>query len=95
MKYPDNVLTKGKKGIEVRSLVSRGNYVLCEYLDPETGKLADKKKKLILKDDDGKVQEYFIVPLKGDRSLLITPKEKKDVEKQKVWNKGKIEDLIK
>jgi len=94
MRYPESVLTKGKKGMEVRSLVSRGKYVLCEYLNPDTGKLADKKKKLILKGDDGKIQEYFIVPLKGDRSLLITPKEKKDVEKQKVWNKGKIEKLI-
>lgn len=95
-KYPETVLAKGRSGkLEVRSLVSRGKYVLCEYLDPQTGKLADTKKKLMLKDENGKVKEYFIVPLKsGDRSLLISPKEKKDVEGQKIWNEGKIENLF-
>lgn len=81
--------------MEVRSLVSRGKFVLCEYLDSKNGKLADKKKKLTLKTNDGNIQEYFIVPLKNGRSLLITPKEKGDIEKQKVWNKGKVEDSFK
>lgn len=93
--YPDSVLTKGKSGkLEVRSLVSKGQYALCEYLDPKTGKLADKKKKLILKEGD-EFREYFIIPLKsGNRSLLIKPKEKSDIEKQRVWKEGKAESLF-
>lgn len=95
MDLPENVLTTGKAGkIEVRTLDSRGEYVICKYLDSKTMKLADQKRKLILKDKDGKVIEYFIIPLKDpNRSLLISAKTE-DKERQ-IWNEqlGHAEDV--
>lgn len=86
MQLPETVLTKGKGGkLEVRTLDSRGSYILCKYLDPKTMKPADRKRKLTLKGSDGRVLEYFIIPLKdAKRSLLITsdPEEKE----RQVWN---------
>ena len=95
MGFSDQVLTKGKSGkLEVRALHSRGSFVMCKYLNPETLKLADKKTKLTLKCDDGKLEEYFIIPLRDPkRSLLINAEaEEKD---RKVWNERtqKEEDL--
>ena len=95
MDFSDQVLTKGKAGkLEVRALHSRGSFVMCKYLNPETLKLADKKTKLTLKCDDGKLEEYFIIPLRDPkRSLLINAEaEEKD---RKVWNERtqKEEDL--
>jgi len=85
-KYPESVLTKGKSGkIELRALVTRGKFVICKYLDPETLQLADKKLKLTLKRDDGEIEEYFLIPLKNGRYLMITPKKKEEKER-KVWN---------
>jgi len=86
MEFPEQVLTKGKKGrLEVRSLDSRGSYVLCKYLDPDSLKLADTKRKLILKDADGNVTQYFIIPLKDPtRSLLILAAA--DEKERQVWN---------
>jgi hypothetical protein len=86
MSFSDNVLTKGKSGkLEVRTLQSRGSFVMCKYLNPETLRLADKKTKLSLKREDGTIEEYFIIPLPDPkRSLLIrTEGEEKD---RKVWN---------
>jgi hypothetical protein len=86
MDFSDQVLTKGKSGkLEVRALDSRGSFVMCKYLNPETLKLADKKTKLTLKRDDGSVIEYFIIPLRDPkRSLLIKAEgEEKD---RKIWN---------
>jgi len=86
MQLPETVITKGKGGkLEVRALDSRGSYVLCKYLDPKTMKPADQKRKLTLKNADGRVLEYFIIPLKdAKRSLLVTagPEEKE----RQVWN---------
>jgi hypothetical protein len=95
MDFSDQVLTKGKSGkLEVRALDSRGSFVMCKYLNPETLKLADKKTKLTLKCDDGKLEEYFIIPLRDPkRSLLIKAEgEEKD---RKIWNERtqKEEDL--
>jgi len=95
MDLPENVLTKGKAGkLEVRSLESRGSYVTCKYLDPKTMKLADQKRKLMLRDKDGRVIEYFIIPLKDpNRALLISAK---TAEKERqVWNEklGSAEDV--
>ena len=95
MDLPENVLTKGKAGkLEVRSLESRGSYVICQYLDPKTMKLADQKRKLMLRDKDGGVIEYFIIPLKDpNRALLISAK---TAEKDRqVWNEklGSAEDV--
>jgi len=95
MEFPETVITKSKKGkMEVRSLDRRGQYVICKYIDPETMKLADTKRKLILKDDEGNVTEYFIIPLKDPkRALLIIPEaEEKD---RQIWNQkqGKAEEI--
>ena len=86
MSFSENVLTKGKSGkLEVRTLHSRGSFVMCKYLNPKTLKLADKKTKLTLKAEDGTIEEYFIIPMRDPkRSLLIRAEaEEKD---RKVWN---------
>jgi len=85
---PENVLTKGKAGkLEVRALDSRGSYVMCKYLDAKTMKAADKKRKLMLKDENGNVLEYFIIPIKDPkRSLLLTTESEKE---RQVWNESK------
>ena len=86
MGFSDEVLTRGKSGkLELRALHSRGYFVMCKYLNPETLKLADKKTKLTLKRQDGTVEEYFIIPLKDPgRSLLVkTVGEEKN---RRVWN---------
>ncbi|MBS7644657.1 MAG: hypothetical protein QW569_04615 [Candidatus Bathyarchaeia archaeon] len=83
--FPRNVIAKGGKGRpEVRVLESRGSYVIYKYLDLETLEQKEKKLKLCLKDGEGKVAEYFIVPLKDDgRYLLIRSEEKGP---RKIWN---------
>jgi hypothetical protein len=95
MDLPENVLTKGKAGkLEVRSLESRGSYVVCKYLDPKSMKLADQKRKLMLRDKDGRVIEYFIIPLKDpNRALLISTKTGE--KERQVWNEklGSAEDV--
>jgi hypothetical protein len=97
MDFPEQVLTKGKKGkLEVRTLDHRGQYVMSKYVDPDTKALADAKRKLTLKDEEGRLIEYFIIPLRDPkRSLLIYPeKEEKD---RQVWNEktGKAEEMWK
>lgn len=76
--YPKSVLTENRSGeTEVRTLVSRGEFAECEYSDPETLERSGKKKKLILKREDGEIIEYFIIPTNQEKKdLLITPKEK-------------------
>ena len=88
MDLPENVLTKGKAGkLEVRALDSRGSYVMCKYLDAKTLKAADKKRKLMLKDENGNVLEYFIIPIKDPkRALLLTTESEKE---RQVWNESK------
>lgn len=84
--FPDSVLAKGKGGkLEVRALDSRGIYVLCKYLDPKTMKPADKKRKLMLKDQNGKVLEYFIIPLKDPKRALLLTAESEEKGRQ-IWN---------
>jgi len=88
LEFPETVLTKGKKGkLEIRSLDSRGNYVLCKYLDPKTMKTADGKRKLILRDSNGNVIEYFIIPLKDPKRALLISAEPEEKDRQ-VWNKA-------
>lgn len=90
MDFPERVLTKGKKGrLEVRSLDSRGRYVMCKYLDPKTMKPADAKRKLLLRDEDGKVSQYFIIPLKDPKRSLLVIAESEEKERQ-VWNEKKV-----
>jgi len=93
--FPEAVLTKGKGGkLEVRTLDSRGSYVMCKYLDPKTMKPADKKRKLMLRDRNGKVLEYFIIPLKDTRRALLLTADSEEKERQ-VWNEDlqKTEDI--
>ena len=86
MDLPETVLTKGKGGkLEVRAVDSRGSYVMCKYLDPETMKPADKKRKLMLKDQNGKILEYFIIPLKNPKRALLLTAESEEKERQ-IWN---------
>jgi hypothetical protein len=95
VEFPDTVLTEGKgRRLELRTLDSRGTFVICKYLDPKTMKLADQKRKLMLKDQDGKILEYFIVPLKSpNRSLLISAKGEE--KERQIWNDelGKPEEV--
>jgi len=83
MGYPEQVLTKSKKGkVEVRKLIDSGRFVRYEYIDPETGKLTQNKHKLLLIIGD-RMEEFFIVPLKDGRYLMI-PTETKG--KRMVWD---------
>ncbi len=86
MSFSEKVLTKGRRSkTELRALDSRGTFVMCKYLNPETLKLADRKRKLSLRQESGEVHEFFIIPLKNSkRSLLIAA----DPEEQdrRVWN---------
>jgi hypothetical protein len=86
--YPESVLTKDKKGnLEIRNLTSRGQFVMYDYRDLNTFRQVESsKRKLYLKDKDGKTEEYYIISLKnGNRSLLITP-EKPEGKERKLWN---------
>ena len=86
MGFSDQVLTKGKSGrLELRALHSRGSFVMCKYLNPETLKLADKKTKLTLKREDATVEEYFIIPLKDPRRPLLVKAEGEE-KNRKIWN---------
>jgi hypothetical protein len=88
MEFPETVLTKGKKGaLEVRSLDSRGHYVVCKYLDPKTMKPADAKRKLILRDNNENVIQYFIIPLKNSKRALLISAEPEEKDRQ-VWNEA-------
>ncbi|HEY5605241.1 MAG TPA: hypothetical protein VIL45_01830 [Thermoplasmata archaeon] len=90
--FPEDVLTKTRKGeIEVRSLIDRGRYVRYNYLNPDTGEpMEGGKVKLVLVSDDGATEEYFVIPTKSKRDLLIPAPEK---GKRKVWDGGKAVDL--
>ncbi len=70
--------------MEVRALDSRGRYVLCKYLDPNTLQPTDEKRKLSLMDEEGAIREYFLIPIKGqNRRLMVEAEEPKE---RKVWN---------
>lgn len=95
MRVPETVLTKGRGGkLELRALDSRGSFVICKYLDPNTMRPADHKRKLTLKDVDGKVVEYFIIPLKNPKRSLLLATDPDEKERQ-VWNEElqKAEDI--
>ncbi len=86
-KFSESVLTKSKKGkIELRTLDSRGQYVLIKYLNPDTLELADKKKKIILRSEDGRVEAFFIIPLADKRKFLLIKDEEEKNKKIKLWN---------
>ena len=73
MSYPKEVMTRSRAGKEeARVLVDRGAFVKYRYVDKETGK-EDKKVSVILNGEQGR-EHFFIIPLKGERSLLIKQK---------------------
>jgi len=83
--YPESVLTKNRKGeTEVRNLISSGTFVKYNYLDPETGRPAERGKfSIITRDKSGRQEHYFMIPVKGNRFLSIT----ESVEKERhVWD---------
>ncbi len=90
--FPSEVLTRTKKGeVEVRSLIDRGRYVRYNYLDPETGEsMEGGKVKLVLLSDAGRKEEYFIIPMKSKRDLLIPASEK---GARKLWDGTRAVDL--
>ncbi len=83
--FPDEVLTRTKKDeIEVRSLLDRGRYVRYNYLHPDTGQpMEGGKVKLVLASDDGTTEEFFIIPTKSHRDLLIPAADK---GARKIWD---------
>jgi hypothetical protein len=91
-RFPDEVLTRTKKGeVEVRSLIDRGRYVRYNYLNPETGEPMEAGKvKLVLIAEDGRVEEFFIIPMKSKRDLLIPAAEK---GARKLWDGRRAVDL--
>jgi len=90
--FPDDVLTRTKKGeSEVRSLIDRGRYVRYKYLNPETGEPMEAGKvKLVLISDSGRTEEYFVIPTKSKRDLLIAAPEKGE---RKIWDGTRAVDL--
>ncbi|MBS3054976.1 MAG: hypothetical protein J4452_00590 [Candidatus Aenigmarchaeota archaeon] len=89
MKYPEEVLTKDKKGnLEVRNIISKGKFVLYDYRHSKTFKqLENKKLKLYLKDKE-RNRGFYLIPLKGSRYLMIEAKQDKHPDR-KVWNQKK------
>jgi hypothetical protein len=90
--FPEEVLTRTKRGeVEVRSLVDRGRYVRYNYLHPDTGEpMEGGKVKLVLISDAGRTEEYFIIPTKSKRDLLIPAADK---GARKVWDGTRAVDL--
>ena len=91
-RYPEEVLTRTKKGeIEVRSMIDRGRYVRYSYLHPETGEpLEGGKVKLVLVSEGGKTEEFFIIPTKSRRDLLVPAADK---GARKIWDGTRAVDL--
>ena len=83
--FPEEVLTRTKRGEnEVRSLIDRGRYVRYNYLHPETGQpMEGGKVKLVLLAESGKIEEFFVIPTKSGRDLLIHAVEK---GARKIWD---------
>lgn len=84
--YPEEVVTVSKKGKrEVRALIDRGKFVRYEYIDTKTGRKSENKIKLVLLNEKGEQEEYFIIPLKQkDRFLLLKSETKPP---RKIWDK--------
>ncbi len=90
--YPEEVLTTTKKGeVEVRSLIDRGRYVRYRYLHPDTGEpMEGGKMKLVLISESGRTEEFFVIPTKSKRELLLPAAEK---GARKVWDGRRAVDL--
>jgi len=90
--FPEDVLTRTKKGdLEVRSLIDRGRFVRYEYVHPETGEAMEGGKvKLVLLPESGQREEFFIIPMKSGRSLLLPAPDKGE---RTIWDGSKAVDL--
>lgn len=87
MEYPEEVIAVTKKGVEeVRQFVDGGEFLIYEYLDPQTGKPTSNKKKIVLKGERER-REFFLIRMKDGRFLLIPLESKGRV---KVWRDGKV-----
>jgi len=92
MEYPEEVVTESRRGKrEVRRLVDRGVFVRYEYADPATGERAENKVKLVLKSENGAIEEYFVIPVRGERSLMLRAEERGD---RKIWDGERAVDLF-
>ncbi len=90
--FPDDVITISKKGKkETRNLIAKGKFVKYNYLDPETGKEVEKKYRFVLKNDNGTVQEFFVIPASDGKRFLMIPASEK--EGRKIWDGQKSVDL--
>lgn len=88
MEYPESVITKDRKGNkEVRLLIDKGTFVRYKYMDPKTGKIVEKGKYSIILQAPKGEEHLYIIPIKGDRALVVYPKS--EAEERKVWNKDK------
>lgn len=92
--FPESVLTKNKKGeTEIRRLIDKGRFVRYDYIYPNSGKQAEKGKfSIILKNEAGKEEHYFLIPIKGGRFLTVIPKEEK--KERRVWDGKKAVDMF-
>ncbi|MGC8565623.1 MAG: hypothetical protein ACP5R0_05230 [Thermoplasmata archaeon] len=90
--FPDEVITVSKKGKkEARNLIGIGKFVKYNYLDPETGRENEKKYRLILSDNSGIREEYFVLPTSDGKRFLMIPAQEK--EERKIWDGKNIVDL--
>lgn len=94
--FPEDVITVSKKGNrEVRNLISKGKFVKYNYLDPSNGKQIENKYRLVLENDDGTREEYFVIPMEGNKRYLMLPTKEK--EGRKIWdgkNSVDLDDLL-
>ena len=84
VKYPKEVLTKNQ---EVRVLEEKGQYVKYTYIDPNTGKLIKQGKYSLILQSESSRRHLFVIPLKGNKSMIV--KDQIDKVKRKVWDKNK------
>ncbi len=90
--YPEEVITITKKGKrEVRNLIDHGKFVRYNYLDVSTGKQAERKMKIVLRNDKGEEEEYFIFPTKDKNKFLMIKVENKGP--RKLWNGREAVDI--
>jgi hypothetical protein len=75
-KYPKEAVAVSSKGKrEARIFVEKGTYIRYTYKDADSGKLVQEgKESVVLKNDSGKKEQLFIIPMKSDKSLLIKSK---------------------
>ncbi|MFN3527857.1 MAG: hypothetical protein ACK4YO_02000 [Candidatus Altarchaeaceae archaeon] len=92
MEFPKEVITKTKKGkVEVRCLISRGEYVIYGY-KKENGNF-ENKQRIFLKDKNNNIESYFIIPMKDGRKILINAEKDTEIF---IWNENekKVEKLF-